>query len=81
MTDSRNRFVRYGVLVASAAALATCACAIAATNARPAIAIADVSIVDVEHGRLADPATVLVVDGRIKAIGAPEKIAIPDGAE
>jgi imidazolonepropionase-like amidohydrolase len=81
MVDSRSRLVRFGMVFAASAGLTACACAIAATNASPAIAIADVSIVDVEHGRLADPATVLVVDGRIKAIGAPEKIAIPDGAE
>jgi imidazolonepropionase-like amidohydrolase len=81
MTDSRNRLVRERILAISAIGLAACAFRIAAAEPRPAIAISDVSIVDIEHGRLAGPASVLVVDGRIDAIDAPERIVIPDGAE
>jgi imidazolonepropionase-like amidohydrolase len=81
MTDTRNRLVRHGIVAASTIALAACTSGIAAADTRPTIAISDVAIVDVEHGRIGDPARVLVVDGRIAAIDASGKIAIPDGAE
>jgi imidazolonepropionase-like amidohydrolase len=47
------------------------ACAAAAANERPTIAITDVSIVDVEHGRLVGPRTVVIANGRIVTIDAP----------
>ncbi|HKP67029.1 MAG TPA: hypothetical protein VJX31_10415, partial [Casimicrobiaceae bacterium] len=67
-------------LRALAAALPS-ACVAAAAGERPAVAITDVSIVDVEHGRLLGPSTVLVADGRIATIGAPSSTAVPAGAE
>jgi imidazolonepropionase-like amidohydrolase len=45
---------------------------------RPDLAIENVAIVDVEHGRVTLPQTVVVSNGRIAAIGA--HAAIPDGA-
>ena len=47
---------------------------------RPRIAISDVSVVDVEHGSLAAPRTVLIADGRIVAVDAPSKVAVPANA-
>lgn len=44
------------------------------------IAITDVTIVDVEHGRTIGPRTVLIADGRIAAIGMPAESRVPDGA-
>ena len=49
------------------------AAAVAATE-RPAVAITDVSIVDVEHGASSAPRTVLIADGRIAAIDAPSEV-------
>jgi len=48
---------------------------------RPAIAITDVTIIDVEHGRLIGPRTVLVDGGRIVAIVAPRDARIPATAQ
>ena len=56
-------------------------CAIAAQAPRPDIAITDVSIVDVEHGRTTPARTVIVADGRIATIAAPSEARIPDGAQ
>ncbi len=49
--------------------------------AAQALAIADVSVVDVEHGRLIGPRTVLIADGRITAVGVPSDLPIPRGTE
>ncbi|MGH8029411.1 MAG: amidohydrolase family protein, partial [Arenimonas sp.] len=72
-------------------ALALLACVIALAHpapgmaaepeARPAIAITDVTVVDVAHGRSHGPRTVLIEAGRIVAIGAPGRVAIPGGAQ
>jgi imidazolonepropionase-like amidohydrolase len=48
---------------------------------RHAIAITDVTIVDVEHARSFGPRTVLVDDGRIVAIDAPRGAHIPTDAQ
>ena len=48
---------------------------------RPIVAITDVAIVDVEHGRTIGPRTVLVRDGRIAAIDVPSAAAVPKSAE
>lgn len=48
---------------------------------RQAIAITDVTIIDVEHGRSIGPRTVLIDAGRIVAIVAPRDARIPGGAQ
>jgi imidazolonepropionase-like amidohydrolase len=52
----------------------------AETSDRPAIAIERVAVVDVVRGEILNPRTVLIVDGRITAIGEPDAIAIPPAA-
>ncbi|HEY6984767.1 MAG TPA: hypothetical protein VH375_01695, partial [Rhodanobacteraceae bacterium] len=47
----------------------------------PDLAITDVSIVDVAHGTTIGPRTIVVRDGRIKAIAAPSAAVVPDSAE
>lgn len=47
---------------------------------RPRIAIESVAVVDVVRGEILNPRTVLIVDGRIDAIGEPDAITIPAGA-
>ncbi|MBA3607540.1 MAG: amidohydrolase family protein [Chthoniobacterales bacterium] len=47
---------------------------------RPIVAIENVSVVDVVQGRIAGPRTVLIVDGRIAAIGKPDAVALPPAA-
>jgi Amidohydrolase family len=47
---------------------------------RPSIAIESVSLVDVERGEILNPRMVLIVDGRIAAIGEPDAISIPTAA-
>jgi imidazolonepropionase-like amidohydrolase len=47
---------------------------------RPSIAIESVAVVDVVRGEILNPRTVLIVDGRIAAIGEPEAITIPAAA-
>src|SRR4051812_35185246 len=56
------------------------ACAAAAAGERPRLAITNVSIVDVEHGRLVGPRTVLIENGRIVTIDAPSNVP-SEGAE
>jgi len=46
----------------------------------PPIAIERVAVVDVERGEIVTPRTILVVDGRIAAIGEPGAVAISPGA-
>jgi len=48
---------------------------------KSAVAITDVTIIDVESGRSSGPRTVLVDDGRIVAITAPRDAHIPAKAE
>jgi imidazolonepropionase-like amidohydrolase len=48
---------------------------------RHAVAITDVTVVDVESGRTVGPRTVLVDDGRIVAVLAPRDAHIPGNAE
>ncbi|MGH8173694.1 MAG: hypothetical protein ACREPX_11140, partial [Rhodanobacteraceae bacterium] len=48
---------------------------------RRALAITDVTIVDVEKGRATHPQTVLIEAGRIVAIVAPDTAHIPPDAE
>ncbi len=68
-------------------ALVVCAAAahaepgIEPVTARPPIAITDVTIIDVEHGRSVGPRTVVIADGRIVAITPPRAARIPPGAE
>ena len=47
---------------------------------RPIIAIERVAVVDVVRGQVVHPRTVLIVDGRIAAIGEPDAIDIPSAA-
>lgn len=47
---------------------------------RPSIAIEKVAVVDVVRGEMVEPRTVLIVEGRIVAIGEPAAITIPSGA-
>ncbi len=47
---------------------------------KAAVAITDVTVVDVGHGHPTGPRTVLVDDGRIVAIAAPRDAVIPAGA-
>src|SRR5689334_10488475 len=65
----------------SLAMLLVFACAAATAGEWPRIAITDVSIVDVEHGRVVGPRTVLIADGRIASIDAASKIEVPADAE
>lgn len=53
----------------------------APAHPRQAIAITDVTIVDVENGLLLGPRTVLIDEGRIVAIRAPRDAAIPASAQ
>lgn len=50
------------------------------TPRRPIIAIERVAVVDVARGEIVSPRTVLIVDGRITAIGEPDTIEIPPAA-
>jgi imidazolonepropionase-like amidohydrolase len=52
----------------------------AEASKRPSIAIVNVAVVDVERGETFQPRTVLIVDGRIAAIGGPETVRVPPGA-
>jgi imidazolonepropionase-like amidohydrolase len=47
---------------------------------RPSIAIENVAVVDVVRGQIVEPWTVLIVDGRIAAMGEPDAVAIPPAA-
>jgi imidazolonepropionase-like amidohydrolase len=47
---------------------------------RPSIAIENVSVVDVVRGEIASPRTVVIVDGKIAAVGEPDAITIPTAA-
>lgn len=47
---------------------------------RPGIAIERVALVDVVRGEIGSPKTVLIVDGRIAAMGDPHAVAIPPGS-
>lgn len=47
---------------------------------RPVVAIESVAVVDVMQGRIVGPRTVLIVDGRIAAIGEPGAVALPPAA-
>ena len=44
---------------------------------RPSIAIENVAVVDVVGGEIVGPQTVLIVDGRIAAMGEPDAVNIP----
>ena len=48
---------------------------------RPAVAITDVTIVDVTDGRLVRNRTVIIRDGRIVSVGRPTDVSIPAGAD
>jgi imidazolonepropionase-like amidohydrolase len=50
------------------------------TPKRPSIAIERVAVVDVVRGEVVSPRNVLVVDGRIAAIGEPGAVTIPPDA-
>ncbi len=47
---------------------------------RPIVAIENVSVVDVVQGRIVGPRTVLIVAGRIAALGEPGAVALPPAA-
>ncbi|MEO5721945.1 MAG: amidohydrolase family protein [Chthoniobacterales bacterium] len=47
------------------------------TVQRPTIAIEEVTVVDVIGGKIDGPQTILIVDGRIAAIGKPGEIELP----
>ena len=54
--------------------------ALAEAPPRPVIAIESVAVVDVMRGEIVGPLTVLIVDGRIAAIGEPGAVALPPAA-
>ena len=82
--DADTRVSRTGVLaIGFWLALAGCA-----PSARPAdvpgatvVAITDVSVVDVERGRLLADQTVVIRDGRIVALGAAASVPVPADAD
>jgi hypothetical protein len=49
-------------------------------SGRPSIAIESVAVVDVARGEIVNPRTVLIVDGRIAAVGEPDAVSIPSDA-
>ena len=51
--------------------------ALAEAPPRPVIAIESVAVVDVMRGEIVGPLTVLIVDGRIAAVGEPGAVDIP----
>ncbi|HET6602606.1 MAG TPA: amidohydrolase family protein [Xanthomonadaceae bacterium] len=63
-----------------ACALLAAAVAAAAAADRPPLAIRAVTVVDVVAGAHVGPRTVLVVDGRIAAVGARDEVQVPAGA-
>ncbi len=89
-TVNRNpnrRVVRAKLLSATAAALFAgqgphlCSAQDSIEGAeRPIVAIESVAVVDVVQGRIVGPRTVLIVDGRIAAIGEPGAVALPPAA-
>jgi imidazolonepropionase-like amidohydrolase len=78
MISDRTRFADCTAWLAAALLLA---CGSATAASRPPLAITDVSVVDVERGRLTRPRTVLIADGRIAVVDAPSKVAVPENAE
>jgi imidazolonepropionase-like amidohydrolase len=78
MGSDRTRFSERAAQCATALLLA---CGAVPAAERPPVAITDVSIVDVDHGSLVGPRTVLISDGRIVAVDAPSKVAVPRNAE
>ena len=80
MPCSAPRTVRSFRFVATAIALAGAAAA-AHADERPVIVITDTTIVDVDHGTLIGPRTVLVRDGHIEAIASPSAAVVPDSAQ
>ena len=78
---SRARRLRLNRSIILFAALLACTTSAQETALRGSIAITDVSIVDVEHGRSLAPRTVLIETGRITAIVAPADARIPAQAE
>lgn len=47
---------------------------------RPTVAIERVAVVDVVRGEIVEPRTVLIVDGRIAAVGTADTVAVPADA-
>ena len=78
--DSRSAAPRTRCLLLVLFAWLACANATPFSE-RHAIAITDVTVIDVERGRSIGPRTVLVDDGRIVAIVAPNAADIPANAE
>ena len=78
MGSDQTRFSERAARFAAALLLA---CGAAPAAERPPVAITDVSIIDVEHGSLVGPRTVLIADGRIVAVDAPSKVAVPKNAD
>jgi imidazolonepropionase-like amidohydrolase len=62
---------RLALLALAALGFAACAAAAPPTPTQPALAIANVTLIDVEHGRVRGPVTVWLRDGRIERI-APD---------
>jgi imidazolonepropionase-like amidohydrolase len=84
-TDMRADVAKWVVSLVTPCILAWLAC-MAAAQAMPlpqrqTIAITEVTVIDVEHGRSIGPRTVLVEDGRIVAIVAPHDAHIPASAQ
>jgi imidazolonepropionase-like amidohydrolase len=68
---------RFGWIIAPLLAASVAGRAVAEA---PPLAIERVAVVDVVHGNLAPPRTVLIEHGRIAAIGNPGAVKIPPGA-
>src|ERR1700734_551803 len=84
-TDMRADVAKWVVSLVTPCILAWLAC-MAAAQAMPlpqrqTIAITEVTVIDVEHGRSIGPRTVLVEDRRIVAIVAPHDAHIPASAQ
>lgn len=67
-------------VVAILVAISACTAEAADAVPRPPLAITDVTIVDVEHGHSSGPRTVLIDEGRITAIVAPDEARVPADA-
>src|SRR5258708_2290695 len=60
---------------------AVLACVLSAAAAAKTVAVSADRMIDVLTGKVVDHPVVVITDGRISAVGAQGKIAVPAGAE